>query len=38
MGTFTWDRLSMSSGTTLQAVTAPLARDAGSFSITWKHE
>ena len=38
IGTFTWDRLSMSSGTTPQAVTSPLARDAGTFSVTWKHE
>lgn len=38
IGTFTWDRLSMSSGATLQAVTSPLARDAGSFSVAWKHE
>ena len=38
IGTFTWDRLSMSSGATPQADTSPLARDAGSFSITWKHE
>ena len=38
IGTFTWDRLSMSSGTTVQAVTAPLGRDAGSFSVAWKHE
>ncbi len=38
IGTFTWDRLSMSTGSTVQAATAPLARDAGSFTITWKHE
>ncbi len=38
IGTFTWDRLSMSSGSTQQAVTSPLARNAGSFSVTWKHE
>jgi len=38
IGTFTWDRLSMSDGATLQAATSPLARSAGSFSVTWKHE
>jgi hypothetical protein len=38
IGTFTWDRLSMSRGSTVQAVTSPLARNAGSFSVTWKHE
>ena len=38
IGTFTWDRLSMSSDTTRQAVTSPLARDAATFSVTWKHE
>ena len=35
IGTFTWDRLSMSSGTVPQADTSALARDAGSFSVTW---
>jgi hypothetical protein len=38
IGTYSWDRLSMSSGATLQAATSPLGRDAGSFSITWKHQ
>jgi hypothetical protein len=38
IGTFNWDRLSMSSDTTRQAVTSPLARDAATFSVTWKHE
>jgi hypothetical protein len=38
IGTFNWDRLSMSAYTTRQAVTSPLARDADTFSVTWKHE
>ncbi len=38
IGTFTWDRLNMSSGTVPQADTSVLARDAGSFSVTWRHE
>jgi Peptidase A4 family len=38
IGTFTWDRLNMSSGTVPQADTSTLARDAGSFSVTWRHE
>ncbi len=38
IGTFRWDGLSMSRGSTLQAATSPLARNAGSFSVTWKHE
>jgi hypothetical protein len=38
IGTFKWDRLSMSTDTTRQAVTSPLARDAATFSVTWKHE
>jgi len=38
IGTFTWDRLNMSSGTVHQADTSVLARDAGSFSVTWRHE
>jgi hypothetical protein len=37
IGTHRWTRLSMSSDTP-QAVTSPLARDAGTFSVTWKHE
>jgi hypothetical protein len=38
IGTFTWDRLNMSTGTVPQADTSALARDAGSFSVTWRHE
>jgi len=38
IGTFTWDHLNMSSGTVPQADTSVLARDAGSFSVTWRHE
>jgi len=38
IGTFRWDRLNMSRGETPQAVTSRLARDAGSFSVAWKHE
>jgi len=38
IGTYRWDRLSMSSNGTAQATTSPLAHDAGSFSVTWKHE
>ncbi len=37
IGTHRWTRLSMSSDTP-QAVTSALARDAGTFSVTWKHE
>jgi len=38
IGTYRWDRLSMSSNGTAQATTSPLAHDAGSFTVTWKHE
>ncbi len=38
IGTYHWDRLSMSSNGTAQATTSPLAHDAGSFTVTWKHE
>ena len=37
LGTYRWDRLSMGSDTP-QALTSALARDAGTFSVTWKHE
>jgi len=37
IGTYHWDRLSMASDTP-QALTSALARNAGSFSVTWKHE
>jgi hypothetical protein len=37
IGTYRWDRLSMSSNGTAQATTSPLAHDAGSFTVTWKH-
>jgi len=38
IGTFRWRRLSMASDSTVQADTSALARDAASFSITWRHE
>ena len=36
IGTHRWTRLSMSFDTP-QAVTSALARDAGTFSVTWRH-
>jgi len=38
IGTFRWHRLIMAAGSRVQAETSPLARDAASFSVTWRNE